>query len=120
MRQKPICPNGRQHINLSQYAYDIVRNDALTFLGTLNISGFINKIIENTKDDSFDDIALIEEERIITELSYSSKSLKAYKLKQSEAEIIKKIAAAHRIYEMNTYMRYVLNCLVYFSPGLSE
>ncbi len=106
MKQKPICPNGRQHINLSQYAYDIVRNDALTFLGTLNISGFINKIIENTKDDSFDDIALIEEERIITELTDSSESLKAYKPKHSEAEIIKKIAVAHQIHELNSFKKY--------------
>lgn len=106
MRQKPICPNGRQHINLSQYAYDVVRNDALTFLGMLNISGFINTIIENTKDDSFDDIALIEEERILSELTDSSKSQKAYKPKQSEAEIIKKIAVAHQIHELNSFKNY--------------
>ena len=74
MRSNPCCPEGRQHINLSQYAYDVVRNDSLNFLGTINISGFINTIIENSKLDSFDDLSLIEEERILDELTAHSRS----------------------------------------------
>ena len=104
MKQKPISPNGRQHVNLSQYAFDIVRSDSLNFLGTLNNSGFINTIIENSSVDSFDELALIEEERIKTELStYTSKPTEA------EIKIIKKIASAHKFHVLNTLNEYPKN-----------
>ena len=102
MRSKPISLEQRQHINLSQYAYDIVRNDSLNFLGTLNISGFINTIVNNSKVDSFDDLSIIEEERLKDELSSYSKSGRTVKLSEPELEIIKKIAVAHRSYLMNS------------------
>lgn len=109
MKQKATCPNGRQHINLSQYAYDVIRNDSLTFLGILNISGFINTIVENVKVDSFDDISLIEEERIKAELSDYSNSKKALILKQSELDIIHKIAVARFFHELNSSKKYQKN-----------
>lgn len=37
----------RQHINLSDYAYNILRSDSLAFMGGQNISGMINTIFLN-------------------------------------------------------------------------
>ena len=73
MINKPQSPEGRQHISLSQYAYSIVRNDSLTFMGTINYSGFINRIVINSMLDSFDEPAYTEEERILSELTQYSK-----------------------------------------------
>ena len=106
MRSNPSCPEGRQHINLSQYAYDVVRNDSLNFLGTINISGFINTIIEKSKLDSFDDLSLMEEERILDELTAYSRSGSTIRPTESELKIIKKIAAAHRYHILNSSNRY--------------
>lgn len=109
MRSNPSCPEGRQHINLSQYAYDIVRNDSLNFLGTLNISGFINTIIENSKLDTFEDLSLMEEERILDELTEYSRSGSTVRPTESELKIIKKIASAHRYHILNSSNRYPKN-----------
>ena len=43
----------RQHLSLSEYAYNTVLSDSLAFEGTQNISGFINRIILNFWDSSF-------------------------------------------------------------------
>jgi len=106
MRSNPNSPEQRQHINLSQYAYDVVRNDSINFLGGINISGFINIIIENSKDESFDDLALIEEERILAELSEYSKSSSRFSATESELKAIRKIAAAHKNHILNSFKKY--------------
>ena len=45
----------RQHINLSQYAYEVIINDSMTFMEEKNISGFINRILLNSGESYFDD-----------------------------------------------------------------
>lgn len=109
MRSNPISPEQRQHINLSQYAYDIIRNDSINFLGTLNYSGFINTVIENTKVESFEDYVLMEEERIIKELSDHSRSGSTIALTDSEKKTIHKIASAHRTTILNNSKNYPKN-----------
>ena len=101
MRDNSISPEQRQHVNLSQYAYDVIRNDSINFLGKLNISGFINTIIENSKVESFDDMSLMEEERILQELSESKTTLSATELKA-----LHKIAEAHRNKLILSYKKY--------------
>ena len=54
----PISPEQRQHINLSQYAFDVVQNDALTFMGKINNSGFICRILYNCGESFFDEVDL--------------------------------------------------------------
>jgi len=51
----PSSPEHRQHINLSQYAYDIIENDSQTFMGRKNISGFINTILEYYGESYYDE-----------------------------------------------------------------
>ncbi len=51
----PISPEQKQHISLSNYSYEVIRNDALTFLGKINISGFINRILNNCSESYFED-----------------------------------------------------------------
>ena len=105
MKPTPISPEGRQHINLSQFAYDVIRNDSLNFLGTINMSGFINTIVENSMVESFDDLALTEEERIKSELSAYSEKDSSARLASSE-KIIQVIAAAHRNHILDTSKKY--------------
>ena len=109
MRANPSSPEGRQHISLSQYAYDVIRNDSINFLGTLNLSGFINTVIENSKVDSLDDLVLMEEERILSELSDYSNSGTFIKPSESEMKTISKIAAAHRNHILNSAKKYPKN-----------
>lgn len=52
----PISPEQRQHLNLSQYAFDVVQNDALTFMGKINNSGFICRILYNCGESYFDGV----------------------------------------------------------------
>ena len=47
-------PEQRQHLSLSSYAYEVVQNDSMTFMGEKNISGFINTIIGNCSESYFD------------------------------------------------------------------
>lgn len=63
-----ISPEQRQRINLSQYAFDIVRNDELTFIGKINDSGFICKILYNCGEAYFDD----------TDIKNKDSALRAY------------------------------------------
>lgn len=51
----PSSLEQRQHINLSQYAYEVIQNDSLTMMGKKNISGFINTILENCGELYFED-----------------------------------------------------------------
>ena len=44
----------RQHINLSQYAYEVIVNDSMTFMEEKNLSGFINRILLNCGESYFD------------------------------------------------------------------
>lgn len=106
MRSTPNSPEQRQHINLSQYAYDVIRNDSINFLGGINFSGFINIIIENSKDEPFDDLALIEEERIMAELSECSKSGSKFSATETELKAIRKISAAHKNHILNSFKKY--------------
>jgi len=106
MIAKPQSPEGRQHISLSQYAYSVVRSDSLTFLGMINYSGFINRIVINSMLDSFDEPAYVEEERIISELTHCSKPGKTIRLNDDEREMINKIASAHRNYSILSFKRY--------------
>lgn len=106
MNIKPQSPEGRQHINLSQYAYSIVRSDSLTFLGTINYSGFINKIVINSMLDSFDELAFAEEERITKEMTHYSKPGKTMRLNDGDREIVNKIASAHRNFSILSFRRY--------------
>ena len=106
MITKPQSPEGRQHISLSQYAYSIVRSDSLTFLGTINFSGFINKIVINSMPDSFDESIYVEEERIIGELTHYSKPGKLYHINNNDHEIIGRIASSHRNFSILSYKRY--------------
>lgn len=50
----PSSPEQRQHINISQEAYDVIQNDSLTMMGKRNISGFINTILENCGETHFE------------------------------------------------------------------
>ena len=100
MSTKPSCPEGRQHINISNYAYSIIRNDSLSFLGTLNYSGFINRIVANSMADSFDDLVYDEEERISNELIHYSKLGRKTHLTEDDHQTISKIAIAHRNHQL--------------------
>ena len=106
MNTKPLSPEGRQHISLSQYAYSIVRSDSLTFLGTINYSGFINRIVINSMLDSFDEPAYAEEERITKELTHYSKPGKTIRLNNDDREMVNKIASAHRNFSILSFKRY--------------
>ena len=88
MRKKPECLDHRQHISLSNYAYDIVVNDSIDFMGKKNMSGFINTIIANTKTDSIECLAETEFNRL-------KEVLKKEKLSQGEEDTIKRLAKAH-------------------------
>ncbi len=52
----PISPEQRQHLNLSQYAFDVVQNDALTFMGKINNSGFVCRILYNCGESYSDGV----------------------------------------------------------------
>ena len=52
----PISPEQRQHLNISQYAFDVLQNDSLTFMGKINNSGFICRILYNCGESYFDGI----------------------------------------------------------------
>ena len=86
----PTSPEQRQHINLSQYAYEIIMNDSLTFMGKVNVSGFINMIVKNSGIHHFDDVLLGEESRIESELKEAK-----IKYSISDKETIEKISKAH-------------------------
>lgn len=101
MSDNPTSPEQRQHINISQYAYDVIRNDSINFLGKLNISGFINTIVENTMTDSFDDYSLMEEDRIKDELKAIG-----IKLSVDEEKTLKKIAEAHSYATILSHEKY--------------
>lgn len=83
-------PEKRQHVSLSQYAYNAICQDSIDFIGKINISGFICKIINNTRPESFESWALIEEERIIKELEASKA-----RLTSDNMEVVSAIADAH-------------------------
>ena len=106
MNTNPQCPEGRQHISLSNYAYSVVRNDSQTFMGVINYSGFINRIVLNSMPDSFEEVAYAESERISNELANYSKPGKTTHLTVADREIIDKIAAAHRNYRISSFTRY--------------
>lgn len=78
----------RQHLNLSKFAYETVLNDSLTFMGKKNVSGFINKIVENSKTDNLEVLASVEEQRIKDELGT--------KISAIEQAVINEIAEAHK------------------------
>ena len=48
----------RQHISLSQYAYEVICYDSIEFMGEDNKSGFINKIIQNFYETASASISL--------------------------------------------------------------
>ena len=100
MRNNAICPEGRQHINISQYAYDIIQNDSLNFEEEINYSGFINRIILNMMGSSFDDIVEDEKERIRHELTEYSKPGRKISLSESEEQTVERISKAHRNYRI--------------------
>ncbi len=106
MITNPQCPEGRQHISLSHYAYSIVRNDALTFMGTINYSGFINRIVLNSMLESFDELSLSEKERISNELSKYSKPGRTTLLSEADHQMISRIADAHMNYQIASFKRY--------------
>ena len=58
----------RQHISISQYAYDILSNDSITFSGKQNYSGIINTILANfptdREEDAFSKFADISNDRL--------------------------------------------------------
>ena len=102
----PQCLEGRQHISLSHYAYSIVRNDSLTFMGIINYSGFINRIVLNSMLESFNELSLAEKERISNELSMYSKPGRTSQITESDRQMINRIADAHMNYQIATYKRY--------------
>ncbi|MCR5061099.1 MAG: WYL domain-containing protein [Saccharofermentans sp.] len=109
MKHIATSPEGRQHINISQFAYDVIRNDALNFMGGINISGFINRIVSNAKIDSFDDLLLMEEERLSEEYSMYIKPGRTCRLNEEEKELINKMAIAHRNRIITSYEKYPKN-----------
>lgn len=106
MNTYPQCPEGRQHINLSNYAYSIVRNDSQTFMGAINYSGFINRIVLNSMLESFDDLLSEESERISKELIHFTKLGRKTQLSETDCNMIKKIAVAHRNYQITSFTHY--------------
>ena len=106
MITNPQCPEGRQHISLSHYAYSIVRNDALTFMGTINYSGFINRIVLNSMLESFDELSLSEKERISNELSKYTKPGRTVLLSEADHQMISRIADSHMNYQIASFKRY--------------
>ncbi len=88
-------PEQRQHINISQYAYDVILSDSQTFLGKTNISGFINRIVLNLGEDFFNMIASNEEDRITEELDSFKRIGKLKKLSEEEKRTIHDIALSH-------------------------
>ena len=106
MNNNPQCPEGRQHISLSYYACSVVRNDSQTFMGAINYSGFINRIVLNSMPESFEELAFEENERISNELTKYSKPGRTTRLADSDIEIIDKISAAHRNYLIESFTRY--------------
>lgn len=106
MITKPQSPEGRQHISLSQYAYSTVENDSLNYWGTINYSGFINRIVINSMLDSFDEPANTEEERIVNELTHFSKPGRTVRLNEDDFKAINRIASAHRNFRIQSFKRY--------------
>ncbi len=45
------CNDQIQHVSLSRHAYSTICSDSVTFLGKINLSGFINRIVRNSIDD---------------------------------------------------------------------
>ena len=88
-------PEQRQHINISQYAYDVILSDSQTFLGKTNVSGFINRIVLNLGEDFFNMIASNEEDRITEELVSFKRTGRAKKLSDEEKQIVHDIALSH-------------------------
>lgn len=88
-------PEQRQHINISQYAYDVIISDSQTFLGKTNISGFINRIVLNLGEDFFNTIASKEEDRITDELISFKKSGRSKNLSDEEKQMVHTIALSH-------------------------
>ena len=91
MKKAAKCLDQRQHLNLSQYAYDTIKNDSLNFLETINISGFINRIVANSMHESFNDLILAEKNRLDDELITNG-----FKIDEQVQKTIEKIAKAHR------------------------
>ena len=106
MSNSPQCPEGRQHISLSHYAYSIVRNDSLTFMGVINYSGFINRIVLNSMPETFNELAYMESERICNELINYSKIGRKTRLSEGDHNTIERIAAAHRNSQITSFTRY--------------
>lgn len=106
MIANPQCPEGRQHISLSNYAYSIIKSDSQTFMGTINYSGFINRIVLNSMLESFDELEYAEDERICTEFSKYSKPGRSTHITESERELINRIAIAHRNYQLASFAQY--------------
>lgn len=106
MSTNPQCPEGRQHISLSHYAYSIVRYDSQTFMGVINYSGFINKIVLNSMLDSFDELTSYESERISSELTQYTRPGSTTQLTEKDQDTIKKISIAHRNYQIASFTRY--------------
>lgn len=106
MFANPQCPEGRQHISLSNYAYSIVMSDSQTFMGTINYSGFINRIVLNSMLESFDELEYEEDERINNEITKYAKPGRKTLITDSEREVICKIAMAHRNYQLASFAQY--------------
>lgn len=106
MNTNPQCPEGRQHISLSHYAYSIVRNDSQTFMGVINYSGFINRIVLNSMPESFEELASSENERISNELTKYTKPGRITHLTDTDIETIDKISSAHRNFLISSFTRY--------------
>lgn len=106
MFANPQCPEGRQHISLSNYAYSIVMSDSQTFMGTINYSGFINRIVLNSMLESFDELEYEEDERINNEITKYAKPGRKTLITDSEREVISMIAMAHRNYQLASFAQY--------------
>ena len=89
MRQKPTSPEQRQHISLSDFAYETVINDSIDFEGEKNISGFINKIVNHTKTGFIKDIATSEFESLKERLNKN-------KISEEEEKILRRLANAYK------------------------
>lgn len=52
-KTNPKCDSQKQHVSISQFAYSVIQNDAITFEGKTNDSGTINRIILSYRNHHF-------------------------------------------------------------------
>ena len=99
----------RQHISLSKYAHDTICNDAIEFMGEVNKSGFINKIIQNFYENANASISMVLKQQKISFhniLHENNNSTTNIPLSPEEERIINLLSNAHITKTLTTVNSY--------------